>query len=548
MKDYVCYILLLILLSSCTYRINNPVINVNEPLLQMLDSTISCADKYILEKENRIKSLKISLAHLSKDEDLFNLYSSLYWEYRVYDADSALKYVNQNLQLADKCKNEFWKMSSLLDLSFIYTANGLLDEAEKALRALDTHKMPRDLLSRHYGQMKTLCSRRQLYSSGNKKLHDYWGSQYALYSDSVLQIATPDEPRYIYAKVWKYQDDAILRKELIKQLEKNKKKSYSNSRNHSILLYNLASLYEKDGNIEEWMKNMILAAISDIRGVNRDVGSLHALASYLYENGSLDRAYHYSEFCSEIGYTFKSRVRLLHLSKLQNKIHQSYIERDREQQIRLHGFLMLVTVLSLILIAALFLLFQQVKKRKEANFLLKDMNQQLRVLNQDILQINEELRDSNFIKEEYIGQIFNLCSYYIGKMEEFRRSLKRKIKVGQIEDINKLINISNWESHEMKEFYHSFDSIFLNLFPNFISDFNSLLRPDEQIYVKEHKLNTELRIQALIRLGITDSEKIAEFLHCSPQTVYNNRSITCSKSVLPKEEFIQAVKELGKLS
>ncbi|MBQ8500792.1 MAG: transcriptional regulator [Bacteroides sp.] len=528
-------------------RTPNESIEANEALLCQLDSLIRQADCFIANKEARIDKVKQKLQHSHQAAETFQLNSQLYWEYRVYDADSALKYVNHNLQLARQHKKKEWEITSLLDLSFIYTANGLLDEALKALTPLNPARMTREQRSRHYGQMRTLCSRQQLYSQGDKKLNEYWGRQYALYSDSVLQTATPDEPRYLYARVWKYQEEPEQRRELIRQMEEKKKTLTADSRNYSIFSYQLATLYKKEGNITKWVENMILSGMADVRGVNRDMGSLHALASHLYANGYLDRAYQYSTYCSEIGYTYKSRVRLLHLSELQNKIHQSYIERDKRQKARLHLFLTLISTLSLVLIVALFFLRQQVKKRKEANRLLKNVNKQLRHLNKELKSVNAELRDTNYIKEEYIGQVFKLCSNYISLMEEYRKNLNRKLKVGQIEELKKVISSTSTVNNEMKEFYESFDSIFLHLFPHFVTDFNNLLRPEERIEVKPGKLNTELRIHALIRLGITDSEKIAECLHCSQQTVYNNRSMTGNKSTLSKEDFIRAVKELGKV-
>lgn len=171
---------------------------------------------------------------------------------------------------------------------------------------------------------------------------------------------------------------------------------------------------------------------------------------------------------------------------------------------------------------------------------LKDLNTQLQ-------EVNDQLRESNYVKEEYIGYVFNICSTYISKLEEFRKNINRKLKVGQIEDVKAMTDSSATASNELKEFYQNFDTIFLHLYPDFVGDFNALLLPEERIELKEGELlNTELRIHALIRLGITDSVKIADFLHCSAQTVYNNRLRTRNKSIIPKEDFINAVKKLGK--
>ena len=163
--------------------------------------------------------------------------------------------------------------------------------------------------------------------------------------------------------------------------------------------------------------------------------------------------------------------------------------------------------------------------------------------------MNAELRESNYVKEEYIGYVFSICSNYISKLDEYRKNINRKIKAKQIDEAKALTDTPTMAHNELKEFYKNFDAIFLHVYPNFVSDFNSLLNPEERIVLKEGELlNTELRIYALVRLGITDSVKIAEFLHCSTQTVYNNRLRVRNKAIIPKEKFAETVRSLGKIS
>ncbi len=161
---------------------------------------------------------------------------------------------------------------------------------------------------------------------------------------------------------------------------------------------------------------------------------------------------------------------------------------------------------------------------------------------------NNQLLEANYVKEEYIGYVFSICSSYISKLEEYRKNVNRKLKTGQVEELKSWSASTSIVQSELKEFYHSFDAIFLHVYPDFVDDFNALLRPEERVVLKEGELlNTELRIYALVRLGINDSVKIAEFLHCSPQTVYNNRLRTRNKAVIPKENFAEVVRSLGKM-
>ena len=186
------------------------------------------------------------------------------------------------------------------------------------------------------------------------------------------------------------------------------------------------------------------------------------------------------------------------------------------------------------------------KRLSLARKTMDDMNKELKHINGDLQELNARLQESNRVKEEYIGYVLNMCSVYIDKLEEFRKMLARKVKAGQLDDLVKTIHSTTFVTGELKEFFHTFDSVFLKLYPKFVNDFNNLLQENERIYPKEGELLTpELRVFALIRLGISDSGKIATFLHYSSQTVYNYRLKVRSKSFLSKEDFLNMVQKIG---
>jgi hypothetical protein len=176
------------------------------------------------------------------------------------------------------------------------------------------------------------------------------------------------------------------------------------------------------------------------------------------------------------------------------------------------------------------------------------MNEDLKAMNENLNAVNNKLSEANCVKEEYIGYLFTMCSSYINKLEDFRVKVNRKLKTGQADDLYRITRSSSLVADEMKEFNKNFDTVFLNLYPDFVREFNSLLQDGEQITLKEGELLTpELRIFALIRLGINDSVKIASFLRYSVQTVYNYRLKTRNKAAVPKEEFSTAVGQIGQV-
>ena len=536
-------------------------------LLHSLDSLLEQQDLFVRVKEERIKQLKMQYSRVKDVKELYAMNRMVYLEYRVYDADSALHYINKNIQLAQQTNNRTWEVVSLLEQSFVLTSSGLLTEALKAVSDIQPEELPQNLRSEYFGRLCTLYSRLRDYSSENSQLSEHYNNLQKAFRDSVYLTATPDELRYWNCRAWLYLGTPEI--EPVKQaFEENKQTLSNDSRKYSIATYNLSAIYRSENNESKYLENLILSAMADIRSVNGDIGSLQEIAEYLFKHGEIDRAYNYILYCSQKAMLFHNRVRIVKMSHLQNQIYKAYQEQSRTQQKRLQASLIAVSFLFLVLIGAFLFIRKQMRRLKEANLKLdstnqklsvnmdalstahqrlEEVNMQLKDLNTQLQEVNDQLRESNYVKEEYIGYVFNICSTYISKLEEFRKNINRKLKVGQIEDVKAMTDSSATASNELKEFYQNFDTIFLHLYPDFVGDFNALLLPEERIELKEGELlNTELRIHALIRLGITDSVKIADFLHCSAQTVYNNRLRTRNKSIIPKEDFINAVKKLGK--
>ena len=539
----------------------------NRKLLHSLDSLLEQQDLFVRVKEERIQQLKMQYSRVKDVKELYAMNRMIYLEYRVYDADSALHYINKNIQLAQQTNNRTWEVVSLLEQSFVLTSSGLLTEALKAVSDIQPEELPQNLRSEYFGRLCTLYSRLRDYSSENSQLSEHYNNLQKAFRDSVYLTATPDELRYWNCRAWLYLGTPEI--EPVKQaFEENKQTLSNDSRKYSIATYNLSAIYRSENNDSKYLENLILSAMADIRSVNGDIGSLQEIAEYLFKHGEIDRAYNYILYCSQKAMLFHNRVRIVKMSHLQNQIYKAYQEQSRTQQKRLQASLIAVSFLFLVLIGAFLFIRKQMRRLKEANLKLdstnqklsvnmdalstahqrlEEVNMQLKDLNTQLQEVNDQLRESNYVKEEYIGYVFNICSTYISKLEEFRKSINRKLKVGQIEDVKAMTDSSATASNELKEFYQNFDTIFLHLYPDFVGDFNALLLPEERIELKEGELlNTELRIHALIRLGITDSVKIADFLHCSAQTVYNNRLRTRNKSIIPKEDFINAVKKLGK--
>jgi len=203
--------------------------------------------------------------------------------------------------------------------------------------------------------------------------------------------------------------------------------------------------------------------------------------------------------------------------------------------------LILTTVLTILLVIAIGYVYIQMKRLAEAR-------NKLHVSNDHLTDLNSQLLDSNKIKDEYIGRFLSLCSFYIDKLDGFRNTVIKKAKAGQVSEYLTSSKIRALKDEDLEDLLRNFDHAFLCLVPNFVEEFNKLLKPEVRIKPDSSELlNTELRLFALIRLGVEDSSKIAEFLHYSVNTIYNYRAKVKSSAIVSRDEFEKRVKEIGRV-
>lgn len=539
-----------------------------EKMLQSLDSLVVEKETFVVAKEKRIEELRKMEKKVQTEEEQYWMNKLFYEEYMVYDSDSALSYIHKNLDIAQRLNNPQWVAQWKIEQSFISSATGFLKEGLDLLNEIKVENLSSYAKTDYYGQMMYLYSHYGQYSGENSSQTALYNIQEKSYRDSVYFHIPGDHPLYLWYRGWQSKGTpqaAEVRDQLSHVLATSK----LNSRPDAMNSYILAQLYKEENKEEEFLRYLILSSMADIRSANHDIASLEELGKILYEKGEIDRGYSYLNYCLSCAQLYKNRIRMIGISSALDAIHKTYEQRNKKQEADLRRYLLIVSMLSLVLLAAIFFIALQMKRLKDsrkklnvanqalnnhvdelelAHVQLAEANNQLQSLNGQLLEANNKLTESNYVKEEYIGYVFNICSSYISKLDEYRKNINRKIKAGMVEEVKKMTDASSLASNELKEFYANFDAIFLHIYPDFVSDFNALLQPDKQIIPKEGELlNTELRIYALVRLGISDSVKIAEFLHCSAQTVYNNRLKTRSKAIVPRENFAEIVKSLGKI-
>ena len=536
-----------------------------ESWLLRLDSVIQQRQVFDAMKSKRLSEMYKKKESLRSTSEILSFNTQMYDEYYVFDSDSAMNCVVQNLKIAQQTNNEPLIHEWRIKQSFVLAATGLLKESLDVMESLDVSRLSNENKIAYYNQMVYLYGHFGQYT-GTGELQDYYIELERQYNDSLHAIVTPSDPQYLWFDVWyligKGQQDVLK-----EQLQNKVSQSSLTTRYDAMAAYALARVYKENGNEDMFVRCLAMSGIADIRASNKDVASLQELAEFLVDQGEIIRAYNYINVCLQISQEYRNRVRAVSISRVYDRILQAFLDRDMDQRARLKKTnVALISLLVLLAIAIVFVVSSLLRLRKSryrlhevnkelkrrrseiasANQHLKEANESLIDVNEKMKKANEQLRESNLVKEEYVGYVFAICSNYISKLEEFRKDINRKAKAKMLKEILSMTDKETVVQDELKEFYQNFDAIFLRLYPTFVEDFNALLNPEERIVPRKGELlNTDLRIYALVRLGINDSVKISEFLHCSPQTIYNNRLKVRNKSKLSKTEFTEALRKIG---
>lgn len=527
-----------LLLWFILYSILSSATSKQDSLLNALDKTIRDHKEYTDIREKRIHNLKVKLK--TKELTLDSIYSlnmSLYLEYKPYVCDSAIYYLNNNLDIADSLNDSNKQTETRLLLAYFLASTGMYKECLDVLEKIKRSTLPSKYLIDYYNTYGHVYGDMSFYSQDKRNSARY-STISKTYKDSLYNALKPDMKGYLRVKEYYFFsmgkiDDAMA--------INNKRLAIAKigTPEYALVTYYRSLYYARKGNSEKRKEYLALSAISDIKAAIRDNASLWALADSLYSNGDVNRAYNYIKFSLDNANTFNARLRSSQISGIQSIINKTYQMRSDQQKEELRIMLIMISLLSILLIVAISFIYKQVKKVSIARNHLQEAYEELKL-------INLELSESNLVKEEYIGQSLTLCSTYINKLESFRKLIHRKITLGQTEEIFKVTKSEDFMEKEMKEFYMNFDNTFLHLYPTFVKDFNALLTDEEQIILKKGEgLNAELRIFALIRLGIDDSSKIASFLGYSVNTIYNYRAKVKNKAKVSRDEFEHLAMKIG---
>ena len=524
-----------------------------DSLLNVLDKTIKEADTYVQIKENKLHELKKKARKTSPfSVERYNLNNDIYLEYKAYSSDSALHYLNENMLLARQLNDKERELKIQLELSYLLSSIGMYMEAADILNLIGRQTLPSSLWGYYY-----TCYEHVYFEAGAAQpRYKMFASRYAklshAYRDSMQVTLDPSSATYLWLRETQLRE-AGKYDEALEFSDRRLAEASFGTPQYALVAYQRFRLFESMGKKDEHLYYLVLSAISDVRSAIKEQSSLMVLAQELNSKGDLKRAYDYINFSWEISQFYKTRLRSwMNITPL-SMINGNYQDIIKQQNRELLIYITCVALLALLLVIALIYIYRQMKALSIAKKGLQEVNERLFSLNEELEEVNcylrstnLELSESNLIKEAYIARFFKLCSVYVDRLQAYRKLVNKKLQRGQVAELLKMTHLSNdIVTVEVQELYANFDSAFLHLFPNFVESLNALLLPEEQIVLKpDELLNTELRIFALIRLGIKDSSQIAELLHYSVNTIYNYRSRVKTKARVSRDDFEDLVAKI----
>ena len=515
-----------------------------------LDSLIAEQPRMIAAKEARLDRHKARLARLAAPQDRYDVLKELYEEYAAYQYDSAYACVTQCITLAQSMGDTFRLNESRLNLAHILSTACLMDKTRQTLLTIDTLQLSHEQLIRYH---RTWID---LFVYQDEYMH---GTQFAQQSHSQLVDmrrritgvdASHGDVNYLLTQAEGLADAQRL-PQAIAMLSNLMRDYKSGERLYSIITSMIAYYYSLMGERQQQLHFLIKSAESDLQGCIRENTSLRALADCLFDQGDIDRAYRYMRVAVDDANFYGTRLRNIQSSRIVPKILNAYQTKQEHNRRNMMWLLAIISVIAFLLVCGVVLIYQLLKRYRRLNGQKKAINEQLRQVNLQLEDTVEQLHDSNALlrereklKEEYIARFMTLSSRFIDRGEEQRKALYRLYRDRKTEELARELKSTHHASENAQLFYENFDNAFLNIFPRFVDEVNKLLHQDGKIEVKQGKrLTTESRVLALIRIGITDNQSIANILRASLTTVYTYRSKLKARA-LNRDDFEDRVKSI----
>lgn len=509
----------------------------NAALYEQLDNVVANRATYTKKKESYIAQMKKAIPQTTDINERLRIYDGIYNEYHFLRFDSAMVYAKKGLEMAEAAHNNYYTQLFILHKAALFSSSGLYSEAYNLLDKLDDRPILPNLEYEYNLTLYWLYTYWSDYTTDSEYRGIYWEKKLDCLRRTVrLAKNRPNDYNYLMGEYEMYvagsHDKALQYYLKVLAAEPNDTRLYSTACFATACCYKYFKQYDK------YESYLIRTAITDIITPVKENLSLYTVADWLFSNdGDIKRAENYVSVSIEDAKFYNNRLRIISSTDKLPEIVARFKDKLNAKNEKLRWALGAGVFLFLALIIAAGLIVRQNgllnKRRKQIvrqNDMLVGLNGELSVLNGQLRQRNENLVDVNQHRENLAKLYIDLCSKYIDRLNNYQKFVVRKIKVNQINDLLSTTSSSRLTEADAATFLNGFDKAFLDLYPTFIEGLNELLLPGNEVKLKDGNMSTELRIFALIRLGVKDSSEIANLLFCTPRTIYNYRSALKAKA------------------
>ncbi|WP_217605518.1 DUF6377 domain-containing protein [Chitinophaga sp. GbtcB8] len=547
------YILLLLLPVTAVAR------SGSDTLMKALNRTIQQADTYDRQKLQRIDRIKTLYREAKTLPQQYAATLQLYEEYKVYKFDSAFTYASNLENMAAAMNDSIKIAASKNKLAFILLSAGKFKEAFEYLQAVHPAQQTDSIKGEYYLLMGRYYNDLADYNNDNNYTAKYQVIANNYFDSALVYIPANSFESLYYAGLKSLKRDSLDKAFTLFRTLLDRPSLTDHQL--AIVSSTLSFIYALHKDRAGAINSQVRAAMADIRSSTKETFATFNLAQLLYEEGDFEQASIYIEKAIDDATFYGARQRKMQVSAMLPIIQGakiSYIERQRKLWLTYALIATLVLIILGLLIVVIYKQFNKLKRAEktisdarnnleQANLQLHRVNETLKSLNTELQDVNAKLREANKIKEEYIGYFFNISSVFFEKIVRFKNLIDQKIADRKPDELRMVLNNINMRN-EREDLLKSFDKVFLKLFPTFVEEFNKLFNEEDQIVLKNDELlNNELRIYALMRMGITENEKIAQILEYSVKTIYAYKTKIRNRTIVPKEEFdkrVMAVKSI----
>lgn len=518
----------------------------NNQLYEQLDAALAQRAYYIELKEKSLNDIKQGAKYVTSNEDKLKLYEQLANDYKAYEYDSAMTYVNKGLLLAQKSNNILFNKRFRLSQTRLLITRGFYAEAKEILQKIAPQEDSHNYQFLYYYTLYELYNNWAAYCENNEFSKNY-NQKKMEYLKKAIELSPKKDAFYYYlmGELYYFSNYPNYNK-TIQYYKKALNMEKGNSRLHAMTAFALSEVYKKANNLKLMEHYLLVAAISDITSATKENLALQDIALFIYKHKtrSLKKAQEYINMSLEDAYAYNNRLRRIEISSKLQLITNAYTDEIRATNSMLN--IALSVIFLLLLGVGISSLFIRKKNRllKQKKDEITATSAKMEILNEQLHLINDELKNTNQKRERLVKVYIDLSYKNIERNQKLRTLAVRKIKANQSKELLSLLSSSSSTERENKEFLTEFDKFFLALYPTFVNELNQQLTESAHIQLKENgEMPPILRVCALLRLGITESSKIAGILSYSPQTVYNYRSLL-KNNAIDKEHFEENVLKL----